>query len=152
MHKDFKDFLSLLNKHKVKYVIIGGYAVNSYFIPRNTKDLDILVEPSDDNAIKIIKTINDFGFGSAGLSIANFLYSKSMVQLGRAPIRIDILTSTKGATWETIWKNKIRSCFGNVEVNIIEIDDLIKVKMTVGRRMDLIDAENLKKVRHLFKK
>ena len=82
MHKDFKDFLSLLNKHKAKYVIIGGYAVNSYFIPRNTKDLDILVEPSDDNAIKIIKTINDFGFNSMGLSIINFLNPKSMVQLG----------------------------------------------------------------------
>ncbi|MCR4334566.1 MAG: hypothetical protein NUV47_02475 [Patescibacteria group bacterium] len=152
MHKDFKDFLNLLNKHKVKYVIIGGYAVNSYFIPRNTKDLDILVEPSNGNAIKIVKTINDFGFGSMGVSIVDFLNPKSMVQLGHAPIRIDILTSTKGATWETIWKNKIRNYFGNVEVNIIEIDDLIKVKMAVKRKMDLIDADNLKKVRHLFKK
>lgn len=152
MHKDFKDFLNLLNKHKVKYVIIGGYAVNSYFIPRNTKDLDILVEPSDDNAVKIIKTINDFGFNSMGLSVMNFINSKSMVQLGHVPIRIDILTSTKGATWETIWKNKIKNYFGGVEVYIIEIDDLIKVKTTVRRKMDLIDAENLKKVRHLFKK
>lgn len=152
MHKDFEDFLNLLNKYKVKYVIIGGYAVNSYFIPRNTKDLDILVEPSDDNAIRIIKTINDFGFNSTGLSIIDFVNPKSMVQIGHAPIRIDVLTSTKGATWETVWKNRIKNYFGNIEVNIIEIDDLIKVKIAVGRKMDLIDAENLKKVRHLFKK
>lgn len=152
MHKDFEGFLSLLNKHGVKYVIIGGYAVNSYFIPRNTKDLDILVEPSGGNAIKIVKTINDFGFGSMEFTVTDFFNPGVMVQLGRAPVRIDILTSTKGATWETIWKNKIKNYFGNIEVNIIEIDDLIKVKMAVRRKMDLIDAENLKRVRHLFKK
>lgn len=152
MHKDFEDFLNLLNKHKVKYVIIGGYAVNSYFIPRNTKDLDILIEPSTNNAVKIIKTIDDFGFSSMGLSITDFLDAGTMVQLGHIPIRIDILTSTKGITWETIWKNKIKNYFGNIKTNIIEIDDLIKVKIAVGRKMDLIDAENLKKVRHLFKK
>lgn len=150
MHKDFEDFVKLLNKNKVKYVIIGGYAVNMYYIPRNTKDFDVLIEPSLDNSVKMIKTINDFGFGGEGLTIHDFAQENIMVQIGNSPVRIDILTSAKGITWNEVWQNRVSSYLGKIKVNVIDIDNLIKNKSAVKRPTDLIDVQNLKKVRHLF--
>lgn len=150
MHKDFEDFVKLLNKNRVKYVIIGGYAVNMYYIPRNTKDFDVLIEPSLDNSVKMIKTINDFGFGGEGLTIYDFAQENIMVQIGNSPVRIDILTSAKGITWNEVWQNRVSSYLGKIKVNVIDVNNLIKNKSAVKRPTDLIDVQNLKKVRHLF--
>ena len=108
MHKDFNEFLKLLNCHKVRYVIVGGYALGAYLIPRTTKDLDILIEATERNAIKLIHALKDFGFGSLGLKITDFTEPAFTIQLGYEPVRIDISTSITGVEWNEIWANKKR--------------------------------------------
>lgn len=147
MHKDFEDFLKLLNYHKIKYLIIGGYAVNNYITARSTKDLDILVEPSIDNGIKILCSLSDFGFASK-LTPEDFVSDKFMIQLGREPIRIDILNYIKGVSLNEVWTNKRRGFFGRGKIPVfyIGIKQLIKNKLEVKRKQDLLDVEKLKKV------
>ena len=108
MHKDFNEFLKLLNYHKVKYVIVGAHAVGVHSRPRATGDLDILVRVTITNAKKIMKVLNDFGFGSAGLTSDDFLKKDEIIQLGYEPVRIDILTSISGVNWNEVWKNKVK--------------------------------------------
>ena len=147
MHKDFEDFLKLLNYHKIKYLIIGGYAVNNYVTARSTKDLDILIEPSIDNGIKILCSLNDFGFVSK-LTPKDFVSDKFMIQLGREPIRIDILKYIKGVSLDEVWMNKQKGFFGinKIPVFYIGIKQLIKNKLKVKRKQDLLDVEKLKKI------
>ena len=147
MHKDFEDFLELLNYNKIKYLIIGGYAVNNYVTARSTKDLDILIEPSIENGIKILCSLNDFGFIS-GLIPENFISDKFMIQLGREPIRIDILNYIKGVSLDEVWENKQKGFFGmnKIPVFYIGIRQLIKNKLKVRSKQDLLDVEKLKKI------
>lgn len=94
--KDYEEFLALLNRHDVRYCIIGSYALAFHARPRYTKDLDILVEASSENAEKFLRVLKDFGFGSLDLSVADFTEENNIIQLGYEPVRIDILTSLKG--------------------------------------------------------
>jgi hypothetical protein len=100
IQKDFKELLELFNGHNVEYIIIGAYALAYHGAPRFTGDIDIFVHPSSENAQKILSALTDFGFGSSNLTIEDFQNSKSVVQLGVPPVRIDILTSITGVTWE----------------------------------------------------
>jgi hypothetical protein len=95
LSKDFKEFIELLNGHKVRYLVVGGYAVAFHGHPRYTKDLDVWIELSSENADKVIKALEDFGFGSMGLKSEDFLESDQIIQLGYPPNRIDILASLK---------------------------------------------------------
>ena len=148
MHKDFNEFLKLLNCHKVRYVIVGGYALGAYLIPRTTKDLDILIEATERNAIKLIHALKDFGFGSLGLKITDFTEPAFTIQLGYEPVRIDISTSITGVEWNEIWANKTKGFFGKslMPVYYIGIQQFIKNKKEVGRPMDLIDVNQLEKI------
>lgn len=145
MNKDFNEFLRLLNYHKVKYVVVGAHAVGIYSKPRATGDLDVLIETTKKNARKVIKVLEDFGFGALGLTSDDFFKTGWIVQLGREPVRIDILTSITGVDWKDIWKNKVRGIFGssNVPVHFIGKDQLIKNKKLTGRLQDLADVKTL---------
>lgn len=148
MHKDFDEFLKLLNYHKVKYVIVGGYALSIYAIPRATKDLDILIEASENNALKIVEALKIFGFKSPNLQAEDLVGPETIIQLGRAPVRIDIITSITGVRWNEIWKNKTKGSFGSsgIPVYFIGKKQLIKNKLATGRDQDLLDAKKLKKI------
>ena len=91
--KDYEEFLELLNKHKVRYCIIGSYALSFHARPRYTKDIDILVEASPENAKKILTALDKFGFGSLNLRVEDFSEKGNIIQLGYEPVRIDIITS-----------------------------------------------------------
>ena len=147
MHKDFSQFIELLNSNKVKYVVIGGYAVSFYAIPRYTKDLDVLIETSPANVHKLLKTIDAFGLSSLNLTVADFSYPNTMIQFGYEPVRIDILTSIKGVCWHQIWENKYTACFGLSKINFIGLEELIKNKKATHRKLDLLDAVNLMKTK-----
>ena len=97
---DFKELLTLLNRHKVEYMIVGAYALAFHGVPRNTGDIDIYVRPVASNAKKVMETLKDFGFGSLNLSDEDFLKPGQVVQLGHPPVRVDILTSISGVSWE----------------------------------------------------
>lgn len=147
MTKDFKEFLELLNYHKVKYVIVGAHAVTAHSRPRSTGDLDVLIEASEENAKNIVAALIDFGFGSLELKTEDFCKTGFVIQLGYEPNRIDILTSVTGVDWEEIWENKISNVFGSSDIPVFFIgkEQLIKNKIATGRELDIKDAERLMK-------
>ena len=145
LEKDIIDFIKLCNKHNVKYLVIGGYAVSIHGYPRSTKDIDVCIEMSDLNATKMVEVIKDFGFGSLKLNKEDFLKKHFITQLGFPPLRIDILNDLDGITFEEAWKNKKIVNIENVPVNFIGYNELIIVKQKAGRPQDIADVDKLKK-------
>lgn len=145
VEKDFAEFLELFNKNKVRYLIIGAFAVGFYGYPRYSKDIDILVEPSEKNAKNIVVTLKEFGGVYSNLSESDFEQENKIIQLGYEPVRIDILTSIKGFKFEELWKNKKIGSYGNQKAFFIGLEELIKVKKEANRPQDLVDLEKLAK-------
>lgn len=143
IEKDYEEFLRLLNKSKVKYLIIGSFAVAFYAKPRYTKDMDILVEPSIENGKRIVKALKEFGFGSLNLTKRDFCKKGNIIQLGYEPVRIDILTSLEGCGFKRVWGNKEVGRYGKQKVSFIGLKDLIRSKQRSSRKTDKIDLEIL---------
>ena len=141
IQQDFKELLGLLNAHNVDYMIVGGYALAFYGAPRYTGDIDIFVKPDKKNAEQIMKALDEFGFGSAGIEKTDFIYEDKVVQLGVPPVRIDIITSISGVTWEKASSLKIEGKYGNVSVFFIGKEQFIENKRAIGRKKDLADIE-----------
>ena len=141
--KDFEELLKLFNKNKVKYCIVGAYAVGIYGAPRYTKDMDLLVEPDIANAQRIIKALNEFGFKSLGLKEKDFIQKGNIIQLGYEPVRIDLITSIKGCDFQEVWKNRTIGAYGKQKVFFIGFDELIKNKQKTGRKQDSADVSIL---------
>ena len=143
VQKDFKELLELFNEHKVKYLIVGGYALAHHGVPRYTGDMDIFVKPDKENALRILRALNDFGFGSVGLKEADFRNSNKVVQLGYPPVRIDIITSISGLAWDDAHKGRVKGKYGDVQVSYIGRDHFILNKRASGRKKDIADLEAL---------
>ncbi len=146
VEKDFEELLKLFNKHRVKYCIVGAFAVAFHAVPRYTKDLDILVKPDELNGIQIVKALEAFGFASLKLSAKDFSKEGLYIQLGYEPLRIDLITSVEGITFQEVWKNKKSGFYGPVKTFFIGLKELIKNKRAVKRKQDLADLEILEKV------
>jgi hypothetical protein len=147
LEKDYEEFLRLLNTHNVKYCIIGAYAVAFYAKPRFTKDIDILIEPSTENAKRILTVFNEFGFGELSISVDDLTSEGNILQLGYEPLRIDLLTKLEGFDFQDIWTNRVTGDYGSEKVFFIGLDDLIQNKKKSGRPTDLLDIELLEKTR-----
>lgn len=147
VEKDYEEFLSLLNKHSVKYCIIGAFAVAFHAKARYTKDIDILIEPSRDNASRMLSAIENFGFGELNITLEDFTHEGNILQLGFEPIRIDILNKLEGLKFQDIWKNRVIGEYGSEKVNFIGLDDLIKSKRISNRPSDKLDLEILEKAK-----
>lgn len=145
LERDFLDFIALCNKHAVKYLVIGGYAVSVHGYPRSTKDMDVCIEMSVENAEKMIAVIKDFGFESIELSESDFLSKNFITQLGYEPLRIDILNDLDGVAFAEAWGNKKVVIISEVEINFIGYNELLKVKEKAGRPQDIADISMLKK-------
>ena len=143
VQEDFRDFLALLNAHEVKFMIVGGYALAFHGAPRFIGEIDVFVKPDHDNAKRIIKALADFGFSSLDLTIDDFLDQNKVVQLGVPPVRIDIITSISGVTWEEADASKELGPFGDVSVFFIGKKQFITNKRASGRKKDLADIEAL---------
>jgi hypothetical protein len=141
VQQDFRDLLELFNRHGVDYIIVGAYALGFHGAPRYTGDLDILVRPDPVNAKSIIKALDEFGFGSVGLTEADFGKEGMVVQLGFPPVRIDLITSITGVSWEKAGSGKVDGPFGDLKVHYLGRDDLILNKRALGRKKDLADLE-----------
>jgi predicted nucleotidyltransferase len=142
LEKDFKEFLELLNRNAVKYLLIGGYAVVAHGYSRYTKDMD-WVEMSLENATRIVKTLEDFGMGSLGLTEQDLLEPGTFVQIGYPPVRIDILNKVAGLDFEAAYASRKEHTIDGVRVWLIGLDDLRKNKLASGRTQDLLDYEKL---------
>ena len=143
VQKDFKELLELFNVHKVKYLIVGGYALAYHGAPRYTGDIDIFVKPDTENALRILKALNAFGFGSAGLKEEDFKSPNKIIQLGYPPVRIDIITTISGVSWDEAFKERDQDRYGDVPVCYIGRDHYVLNKRASGRKKDLADLEAL---------
>lgn len=142
--KDFRDFLKLLSSKKIKYLLIGGYAVGYYGYPRATADMDIWIAISKENAKKIIEAINDFGINTPDLNESVFLEPGKIIRMGYPPIRIEVLTEISGVNFEQCYGRRKETKIDGIKVKIISFEDLLKNKKASGRYKDLNDLENLR--------
>ncbi len=143
-NQDFKEFIESLNVNQVRYLVIGGYAVALHGHPRYTKDLDVWVERNRENAQALIRALAQFGMGSLGLTVEDFLVPDQVVQLGYPPNRIDILVTVSGIEFGDCFEQRVKVEIEGVEVNFIDLDNLRKNKKASGRLQDLADLDNLK--------
>ena len=127
----------------MKYCIIGSYALAFYAKPRYTKDIDILIDSSRENANKLLTALKDFGFGSLDLRVEDFTQEGAIIQLGYEPVRIDILTSIKGLDFSEVWRQRVSGPYGSQNVYYIDRDNLIKSKKLSNRTQDQADIELL---------
>ena len=141
--QDFRELLGLFNGHQVEYIIVGAYALAYHGAPRFTGDIDILVHPTPENAGRILSALADFGFGSLNLTVEDFLNHESVIQLGVPPVRVDIIASITGVTWEKADKGKIEGLYGGLPVFFLGREQYIANKRAVGRKKDLADLEAL---------
>lgn len=143
--KDVRELLSLLAKHGAKHMIVGGFAVAAHGFPRYTKDLDVWLECSVDNAARVLAALEEFGFGSLGLTPQDFETPDLVIQLGYEPNRIDLLTGLTGVRFEDAYPRRIEVELDGLRVPIIDRRSLAANKRAFGRPQDLADAEELEK-------
>jgi len=141
--RNFKEFIQLLNKNRVKYLIVGGYAVALHGHPRYTKDLDIWIYIEKNNAEKLINALHEFGFASLDIKSSDFLVNENVIQLGSPPNRIDLLTSVDGVEFNPCYQSKVEVKIEDIIIDFINLEDLKKNKKATGRYQDLADLENL---------
>lgn len=143
LHKDLREFIESLNSANVRYVIVGGYAVAYHGHPRATGDIDFFVEASADNASRIVEAIREFGFGDIGLTAEDFSKPDAIIQLGRPPRRIDIITSVDAVSFEEAWTARVPANLDGIPVHFIDRELLLRNKRSTGRVQDQADAEKL---------
>lgn len=141
--RDFKEFLRSLNANGVRYLLIDGYAIGIHGYPRATNDLDIFVAKDLENARRLIKCLDDFGFGSSGLSVETFTQEKSIVRMGVEPVKIEVANFISGVNFEEAYRDKIVGVIDEVQIDLISLHHLKINKKASGRYKDLNDLENL---------
>jgi hypothetical protein len=141
--KDFEELFACLNARSVNALIVGGHAVAFHAKPRFTKDIDLFVEPTADNAQRLLLALKDFGFGDVDLSIEDFTTPGRVVQLGVAPNRVDLVTAIDGVTFAEAWAGRASGRFGPVPVFYLGKAELVRNKRATGRTQDLADLETL---------
>ncbi len=142
--RDFEELLQLFNKHRVRYCIVGAYAVAFHDRPRYTKDMDILVEPSLKNGERVVAALKEFGFGSLRLTAGDFSHPGRFIQLGYEPVRVDLITSLVGFTFEQAWRHREMGQYGKTRATFIGRNELIRNKELSGRRQDQADLDRLR--------
>lgn len=141
--QDFKEFIRLLNEQKVEYIIVGGHAVIYHGYVRYTGDLDVWINNSNENADKMMRVIEKFGFGSIGLTKKDFMEKDSIIQLGYEPDRIDIITSVEGLNFNDSYPRAIETEYDGEKIKLLSLEDLKINKKAAGRLQDLTDLEKL---------
>ena len=143
MSPDFKEILSIFNAHGVKYLVVGAYAVMKYSEPRYTKDLDIWVEASSENASHVYAALAEFGAPLDDLTKDDFA-TDGFFQMGQPPVRIDIMMSIDGVKFEDAWPNRLEGDFDGIPAVFIGRDDLVTAKSASARPQDIIDINSIR--------
>jgi hypothetical protein len=137
---DFRDLFAALNAARSRYLLVGGYALAVYAIPRFTKDIDIWIEPDGKNAPRVMDALRQFGAPLTGLTEADLAAPGTIFQIGVPPNRIDLVTSIDGVSFIEAWPARFDAQYGDVPITVIGRADLIRNKRAVGRPQDLVDA------------
>lgn len=144
-NRDHAEFLACLTRRDVRFLIVGAHALAVHAKPRYTKDLDIFVEASHDNARRIIAALNEFGFGALAITEDDFTNTGRVVQLGAEPNRIDLMTSIDAVDFQTAWENRVEGTYAGERVFFIGKADLMRNKAASARHQDLADLDLLRR-------
>lgn len=145
MNSDFKDLLRIFEETGVRYLVIGGYAVAEHVEPRYTKDLDIWVDNTHDNASLVVAALREFGAPLIDVTADDFEIPTTVYQMGLPPSRIDLLAGLETMSFSQCWERRKVVKMGELTINYISGEDLLTNKERVGRPQDLVDAESLRK-------
>ena len=145
MNSDFKDLLQILGECDVRYLVAGGYAVIHHSQPRYTKNIDIWLEPTTENARKLMRAFRIFGIPMTGVTEEDFATPGTQFNLGVAPCEIDFLTTIPGLEFESAWSNRVVSEENDFPIYYLDKADLIQAKQTAGRLQDLADIDELRR-------
>ena len=143
MQSDLSEFVGLLNAHRVDFVVVGGHAVAFHGHPRFTGDVDFFLRPTPENAKRVLDVLRAFGFGSLEVSVSDLTTHERVIQLGRPPNRIDLLTSISGVSFADAWDSRVEGKLGDHAVNFIGRDALLLNKAASGREKDKADIAKL---------
>jgi hypothetical protein len=146
IHPDFRDLLECFNSSGVRYLLIGGYAVNFYGHHRNTKDIDLWIAISPENAQRVAGALRSFGFSPTSASPEVFLKRGVVHAFGREPLRVDILSTPSGVEFDSCWERRVQGDLDGVGVPVISLSDLLANKTASGRPRDVADTEELKRL------
>jgi hypothetical protein len=141
LRQDWKEFIELLNSHHVEYVLVGAFAVSYHATPRNTGDIDFLIRPTVENAERMLLVLQQFGFGSLGITVEDLIKPGQFVQLGYVPGRIDLLNQISGVETEAIWEHRVHGTLQGLSVAYIGRAELIANKRATGRGKDIDDLK-----------
>lgn len=145
MHSDFSDLLSTFNAHRVEYVVVGAHALAAHGLIRATKDLDVLVRPSAENAPRVLAALGAFGAPLHDLTEQDLQTPGLIFQIGIPPVRIDVITVIDGVEFEDAWRSRATASLGGVDVPVLSRHHLIVNKTKAGRKQDLADVEWLER-------
>lgn len=143
--RDYEELFSTLNAHKIKYLVVGAHAVVFYTQPRFTKDLDVWIPAVLNDPQHVYQALKAYGAPVKELRPGDFKNPTTFLQIGVAPVRVDILVNLPGVTAEEAWKHRKRSRYGKTSINILGLDELIRAKRASGRTQDKLDLEKLLK-------
>lgn len=147
MFDDFKELLSIFNAQKVKYLIVGGYAVSFHAQPRATKDIDLFIKPDADNAKEVFAALAKFGAAVEGLRAEEFIERDKFFRMGRAPIMVDIVSEISGVDFDPAWQRRVEAVIdpeSGLLAFFISREDLIAAKLAAGRPQDIADVAALR--------
>jgi predicted nucleotidyltransferase len=143
LQTDLREFIVLLNSFGVEFLVVGGHAVAFHGHPRFTGDIDFFIRTTPQNVERVLRTLDAFGFGSLGIAERDLLEPGQVVQLGRPPNRIDLLTSISGVDFESAWQARVEGSIDDERVSFLGFEELLKNKEASGRQKDLADIEKL---------
>jgi hypothetical protein len=145
MFRDFKELLSAFNAQRVKYLVVGGYAVSLHAQPRATKDLDVLISADAENSKAVFTALAQFGAPLEGLSAQDFTEAGSFFRMGTPPVMVDIFPSIAGVDFEEAWQRRVDVAIDDdLTAPFISREDLLTAKIAAGRPQDLADAAALR--------
>ena len=145
--RDYEEFIEFLNQLEARYLVVGAHAVAFHARPRATKDLDLFVEPTRENAERVLNAIRQFLGADLGIKLRDLSTPGRIVQLGVAPTRIDLMSRLSGIPdFESIWQRRVDAVFGDIPAHYISLEDLIQNKTSAGRDQDKVDLRALRRV------
>ena len=145
VNPDFFDLFSALNDNDVRYLVVGAYAVIYHAEPRYTKDLDVWVDPTPENAERVYRALARFGAPMSDVTEHDFADSRMIYQIGVEPNRVDILMGVEGLAFESCWPRAVRSTYGGCPIRILSLDDIIAAKRASDRPQDRLDLQRLER-------
>jgi hypothetical protein len=145
LSSDLREFIECLNSNEVEYLVVGALPVSWHGFPRYSADIDFLIRPSHANALRVLRALSQFGFGSLGISVTDLIQPGKVIQLGYEPNRIDLMTSVTGVSFDDAWDDRARGDLDGLPVNFMGRSSLLRNKDATGRAKDRIDAEELRR-------